>query len=300
MPELLYAMATERAYEPLWPQIEARLGPEAGKAVDRFAAGRLEDYARSPEDPHLIRDVIRAFILLGRYAEAAEIAAPVPVKEGMSEDAVVSVRYHGQALAALGRRGEGIERLRAFAALDLAKTPDAASGLIGLAEMLDEDGRAEQALAVARAALAKSGEVLSPWGMAWLKRTEACALGALGRTAEAREAGDGLKAFAKQNQPAVVEGLLCLGRDDEAASIAVAALATSEGASTIADQFQPDGAIWAPAQSRLRALWTPFLARPDVKKAFDRRARILPRSLWPARQPRPIPRQPSAAPGPVA
>lgn len=300
MPELLYAMATERLYEPLWPRIEARLGAQTGKAVDRFAAARLDDFARSPDDPHFIREAIRAFILLGRYAEAAEIADRIAVKEGMSEDAVVGVRYQGQALAALGRRDKAIARLRAFAALDLEKTPEAASALIGLAEMLDEEGQAEQALGVARATLARAGEVLSPWGRAWLKRTEACALHALDRSAEAGVAADALKTSAGQNQAAAIEGLLCLGRDDEAAAVAVAALATSEGASAIADQFQPDGAIWAPAQSRLRALWTPFLARPDVNAAFQRRARILPRPLWPAREPRPIPRKPSADPGPVA
>lgn len=300
MPEMLYVMATERHYEPLWPQIEARLGPQAGKAIDRFAAQRLADYGRNPGDPHLTREAIRAFVLLGRYPEAAEIAAQVPIIDGMGEDEVVSVRYHAQALAALGRRGEAANRLRAFTGLDLAKTPEAASGLVGLAETLDEDGQAEQALAAARAALARGGEVLSPWGKVWLKRTEACALGALGRTAEARAAGDGLKRDAAQNQAAAIEGLLCLGRDDEAAAIALSAFATTEGAGAIIDQFQPDGAIWAPAQSRLRALWAPFLERADVKKAFDRRARILPRSLWPAQEPRPIPRTPSANSGPVA
>jgi hypothetical protein len=44
-------------------------------------------------------------------------------------------------------------------------------------------------------------------------------------------------------------------------------------------------------------LWAPLLARPDVKAAFDKSARILPQSLWPAKEPRPIPRTTPAAPG---
>lgn len=300
MPELLYAMATERVYEPLWPAIEARLGPQAAKAVDRFAAARLDDFARTPDDRLAARGAIRSFMLLGRYTDAAEIAERIPVAEGMGEDEVAAVRYHAQALAALGRQREAIERLRAFRTLDLAKTPEATSGLVSLAEMLDEAGRPEEGLAVARDTLARGDDALSDWGKAWLRRTEACSLGALGRTAEAKAAGDALKAAAARNQPAAIEALLCLKRDDEAAAIAVKAFATSEGASMLADQFQPEGAIWAPADSRLRGLWARFLLRPDIKAAFERRARILPRPLWPARTPRPIPRTSPAEPGTLA
>jgi tetratricopeptide (TPR) repeat protein len=301
MPEILYAMATERRYEPLWPKVEARMGPQSGRAIDRFAADRLDDLTRNPDDPRVMRDAIRAFILLGRYTEAAEMAGRISVAEGMGEDAVASVRYHAQALAALGRRGEAIERMQAFAALDANKTPEAVSGMVALAELLDEDGQSDRALAVARKALADGGDSLSPWGAAWLHRTEACALGAAGRAADARRIGDALKAHASDNQAAAIEGLLCLGRRDEAAAIAIQTLATAEGASAIVDQFQPDEAIWAPAGSRLRALWTPLLARRDVKAAFERRARILPRALWPSREPRPIPRKRSpGASGPTA
>lgn len=301
MPELLSSMATERLYQPLWPAIEARMGPRSAKAVDRFAAGRLEDFARNPDNHRVRRDAVRAFILLGRYAEAIEVAADVPIVDGMDEDMVASVRYQAQALAALGRRVEAVERLRGFARLDPATTSEAAAGLVGLAELLDEDGRPAEALTVARDAMDRAKHALSPWGRGWLARTEACALAALGRDAEARAAGDGLKSAAEANPAAAIEGLLCVKRDDEAAAIAVKAFATSEGAEAIANQFQPDGAIWAPAESRLRALWAAFLERADVKAAFNARARILPAALWPAREARPIPRRRSLDPaGPIA
>jgi len=291
MPELLISMATERHYQPLWPAIEARLGTHGGVAVDRFALSRLEAYSTTPNSERARRDAVRAFILLGRYAEAAEMAAPVSVTEGMSEDAVNIARYHAQVLAAQGNRRGGVALLRPFTGLDFAKTPDAVSGLVGLAEMLDEDGQAEEALSVARTTLARGQNALSPWGTAWLKRTEICALGALGRAAEASRLADALASKASENEAATIEALLCIGRNDEAARIAVATFATSEGASRLTDQFQPDGAIWAPAASRLRALWATFLRRSDVRRAFDRSARILPENLWPTRDARPVPRR---------
>jgi hypothetical protein len=66
-------------------------------------------------------------------------------------------------------------------------------------------------------------------------------------------------------------------------------LATAGGADRIADQFQPSGAIGAPP-SRLREQWQRLLTRPAVKTAFEKSARILPRSLWPSRAERPVPR----------
>lgn len=296
LPEMLFSMATERQYQPLWPAIEERMGPRSGRAVDRFAATQLAAFAATPDDPRVRRDTIRAFVLLGRYADAAELAEAIPIAPAMTEDAVRSVLYQAQSLAALGRRDAAIDRLRPFGTLDPNTAGAGVSGIINLAEMLDEAGRSEEALAVARRALAGEQTPLSPWGRGWLRRTEVCTLSALGHRAEARTAGDAIKAAAKDNEPAAIEAMLCGGRTDEAAALAIAALSTREGASNVADQFQPEGALWVSTQSRLRALWGPLLARGDVKAAFERAARILPQPLWPQHQPRAIPRLPGADP----
>jgi len=289
MPELLVQMATERRYASLWPAIEARLGAHGGDAVDLFARDRLADFARNPEDERATRDAARAFVLLGRYAEAGEVAGKVAVEAGMSEDAAATVRYHSQALAAQGKRGEAIERLRPFSALDPEQTPAAMTGVVALAELLDEDRQETAALAAARDGLARGKSALSPWGTAWLRRTEACALAALGRKEEGGRVGDALLAAPADNQAASIEALLCLGRTEAAAKLAIQTLATAEGTSALADQFQPDGVYWAATPSRLRALWAVLLARPDVRAAFEKTARILPRPLWPLPEPRPIP-----------
>lgn len=291
MPELLASMAMERLYQPLWPAIEARMGPHGGAAIDRFALSRLETFTRTEDDERARRDAIRAFILLGRYPEAIELADKVGIAEGMSEDAASIQRYHAQALTAQGHRDQAVALMRPFTTLDIARTPAAVSGLVSLAELLDEAGQADEALTVARAAQARSGDAISVWGRAWLRRTEVCTLSTLGRAGEADKIADDLIVHAKDNQAATIEALLCAKRGDDAARLAVATLATQEGASVLADQFQPEGALWAPAPSRLRAMWGEFLKRPDVKAAFDKRARILPETLWPQRTPRPIPRR---------
>ncbi|MET0271281.1 MAG: hypothetical protein ABW173_12725 [Sphingomonas sp.] len=289
IPELLVEMATERAYAPLWREVEARMGPAQGEAVDRYAQARLDAFARQPDDAETLRDATRAFGLLGRYEEAHEIAAPVRVADGMDETAVLIVGYDGQVLQAAGKPDAALARLRPFATIDPARTPAAVSGMIALAETLDETGHAQEALTVARTAQIKGREALSPWGRGWLMRTEVCALTTLRQTAEARAAGDRVKAQSGDNPAAAIEGLLCAGRTGDAAVIAVATLGTVEGADRIADQFQPNGAVWLSGNSRLRGLWATLLTRADVRAAFEKRARILPRAFWPSRTPRPIP-----------
>jgi hypothetical protein len=288
-PGALWDMAIERRYAQLWPEIEARLGPAGGLAADRYARDTLAAYAGPTADDGAVRDTVRAFLALGRLDDVAETAAPVTVSVGMSEDRVEIVLGAAQALAAGGDLAGAVKRLQPFATLDLAQTPEAAMALISLAETLDQAARYDEELAVARGALTAKAGYFSPFGLAWLRRSETCALSALHRDAEAKASGDALKATTSDNDAAAIEGLLCAGRDDEAATIAIAALATAEGTDRVADQFQPEGSIYAGAPSRLRALWGRLLARGDVKAAFDKSARILPKPLWPARTPRAVP-----------
>lgn len=298
-PESLFEMAIVRSHAPLWPQLAEQMGPRSGRAVDAFALDRLAAFTATPDDAAARLGAVRAYMLLGRYAEASETAAGVRVADGMGEDAVAMVRLDAQAQGVTGGRAAAIARLQPFATLDLARTPVAVSGVIALAETLDEGGRPEDALTAARSGLARAQGALSPWGAGWLKRTEVCALAALGKAKEADAAAAALRATAAENQAAAIEASLCAKQDVAAEPLAVATLATAEGAGLIADQFQPEGALWVRTDSRLRALWTAFLKRPAVKSAFDRAARILPEDLWPAETPRAIPRGEGGG-GPVA
>jgi len=289
-PESLFEMAITRVHAPVWRQLEAQMGPQSGSAVDLFARDRLAAFTATPDDLAARHGAVRAFLLLGRYAEASETAESVAVIDGMDEDAVAIVRLDAQAQRMTGGRAAAIARLQPFATLDLARTPVAVSGTIALAEALDEAQRGAEALTTARAALTRGAAALSPWGTGWLQRTEVCALATLGRRAEAGSAAAALRAKASDNPAAAIEASLCAGQGDAAVPVLQAALATEDGPARLADQFQPAGAYWAGSESRLRDYWAAFLKRPAVKAAFERSARILPKSLWPGTEPRPIPR----------
>ncbi len=288
-PPTLWEMAVERRYAALWPEIGKMIGPAGGVAIDGFARTALDAYADAPQDQHATLDATMAFSYLGRYDDVTTIAAATRIAPGMSEQQVDIVLADADAQAASGHRDAALARLRPFASADLSTTPEAAGALISFAEQLEDAGRYDEELGVADAGLGSKAGYFSSYGLAWLRRNRVCALTGLRRSAEARAAGDALKAAAADNQAAAVEGLLCAGRDDEAATIAIAALGTSEGADRLADQFQPDGALLPHAPSHLRGLWGRLLARPDVKAAFERSARILPKPYWPLATPRALP-----------
>lgn len=292
-PALLWQMAIEHRYVALWPDIEAKLGPAGGRAIDHYARTALDAYAAAPQDPQTQLDAAQAFLFLGRFDDVPSVAGSTMIAPHMSEQQVSLVLADAMALAAGGERDRALDRLRPFARVDFKANPQAAGALITLAELLDQSGHYDEELAVAQAGAA----YLSPFGLAWLQRNRVCALTGLGRIAEAKVAGDALKASAKDNQAAAIEGLLCAGRDDEAAAIAISTLATGEGADRLADQFQPDGALLPHPPSRLRGLWMRLLGRADVRAAFDRAARILPKPYWPATTPRPLPAPPSDGTG---
>jgi hypothetical protein len=295
-PALLWEMATEHRYATLWPDIERRLGPAGGRAIDRYARAALDAYAVAPQDPQAEVDAAQAFLALGHFEDVSSIAGATVIAPHMTDKQVDLVLADAEALAAAGERDKALDRLRPFARADFKANPQAASALIPLAEMLDQTGRYDEELAIAIQGSAATA-YLSPFGLAWLQRNQVCALTGLGRIADARTAGDALKAASKDNPAAAIEGLLCAGRDGEAAAIAIATLATAEGADALADQFQPDGALLPHSPSRLRALWARLLTRADVKAAFDRAARIMPRAYWPSATPRPLPAPPSGGTG---
>lgn len=288
-PPTLWEMAVERRYAALWPEIEKMIGPAGGTAIDGYARTALDAYASAPQDRHATLDAAMAFAYLGRFDDVTTTAAATKIAPGMSEEQVDTVLADADAQAAAGHRDAALARLRPFATVDLTTTPEAATALIGFAEQLEDAGRYDEELAVADAGLGAKAGYYSGYGLAWLRRNRVCALTGLKRAADAKAAGDALKAAAADNQAAAVEGLLCAGREGEAATIAVAALATSEGADRLADQFQPDGALLPHAPSHLRGLWAKLLTRSDVKAAFERAARILPKSYWPLATPRALP-----------
>jgi len=290
-PEILASMLVDRHYAPIWPTIEARLGPKGETSVDHFAREKLAVYGDTPGAEGALRDAANAMLLLGHYDDVVDMTANISVENGMSREPVQLLLIRARALAILRRNAEAEKLLASFSRLDPRETPEAVTALITYPEFLDETGQSARALVAAREARVRGAGALNDFGLRWLDRTEICALGELGRTVEANQAMDRLKPLADQNHAATIEALLCVHRDAEASALAVKTLDDKDAGTELLYQFQPGASLWASGPSRLRALWTAFLARPEVRTAFERRGRVLPKAYWPDSAPRAIPRR---------
>jgi len=292
-PESLAEMAVDRNFSKLWPAIESLMGPGSGTAVDQFARSRLAIYGQNDRSDLALRDAANAMLLLHRYQDVVDMTDSVQIATGMSREAVYTTLYRARALTVLGRRSDAAKLLSGFLKIDPTATPEVSTALVSYAEFLDEGGQEEEALQAVRATRQGSVPILSDYGMRWIDRTEVCALSALGRTAEANKALDSLALLASQNEPAVIEAMLCARRDAEAAKLTTKAFANEDVSDNLLQQFQPAASTFAPMPSRLRDLWSAFLARPEIKAAFEQHGRILPRIYWPQAKPREIPRRPA-------
>ena len=290
-PNTLSAMLVDRQYAPIWPAVERKLGPAGTLAIDSFAREKLAGYADTPDSRVARRDAAHAMMWLGRPQDVIDLTEGIGIASGMSSDEIDMLVLRARALALLRRNDAASDLLAGFLSLDLRANPEATIALISYAEFLDETGRAAKALEIARAVEVKGQGVFSDFGMRWIERTEVCALSALGRPAEAGVALARLVPNANQNPAAAIEALLCAKRDAEASKLAVEALADRDQGSEILYQFQPPASLWGATSSRLRNLWIAFLARPEIRNAFERRGRILPRDYWPGKEPRDIPRR---------
>lgn len=289
-PDTLYEMAMQRRYAALWPAIEARLGDHGARAVDRFAAEKLDQQANAPGDPRVRRDAVQAYLALNRFDDAGALGRQVPIEEGMGEDDYVAASYGVEALVMSGDREGGLARARALAALAGDTAPIAYNARLNLALMLVELGHHGEALDIARAAMRDGAKFYNDFGIAWLRRAEACALQGLGRVEEARTAADSLEGLANVNPAAAIEGMMCVGRNDRAATLAVATLTDPEKADAIIPRMQPAAAKLASVATPIDAMWARLAAMPMVKTAFEKAGRILPRALWPTPGERAVPR----------
>ena len=257
-PDALWEMAIERRYAALWPDIETRMGPAGGTAIDGYARTALDAYANAPQDAHALLDAARAFLAIS----AASTTSPRPrraatIAPGMSEEQVEIVLADADAQAAAGHRDARAGAAAPVRDADLSTTPEAAGALIGSPSSSTRPAlttRSWRSRTPASAAKARLFLALRP-GLAAAQR----GLRAVRAQASRRRgqgAGDALKAVGggqpgRGDRGAALRRARRRGGDDRRSPRSP----RTEGADRLADQFQPDGALLPHAPSPLRALW---------------------------------------------
>ena len=276
--QFLIALLTRKKYARLWSSIEARV--EDGMRLPLVQAVMSSEnwFQREPNSIAARRTLINAYQNAGRNVDADRTAsafAQTPEEIATIDEAGAwLVNDHGITLLALGRPEASDARMAALAVIDIKKSPWLISMLINRAEFLVRSGRYGQAELLFADLTTHAKQYGSPYAIQLVRRLKACAAHKQG-TSSAAALIDDMIAHTKDARGATAEGLICLGRRDEAAALAVEALSDPDQADGMIDTVLP------PLPSRDPSSWgaAELYTYPGVRAAIDKLVRPLPHRL---------------------
>lgn len=286
-PVVLVRLAIDRRFAPLWPAIEARLGPGADIADAAFVAAAKARFDKAPDSLIARLGYAEALNVASREPEAIKIAdvAKTPAElAALADREVWLVNLHAALLGDAGKIDEALARYAAINATPINGRNALVATIINQALFAESVDRPKEALAAADFA-DQSAASASEYGRLFIAHARACALAQLGQKAAAEAAAAPLIAKPDENADAFMITMICLGRMDAAAASIIKRLADPEDRGEMLFNLQPfliaDHAKLREARQRagMRAL----KARPDVKAAYLKAGRDLPAAVAPPR-----------------
>lgn len=277
--EVIESILTDRRYEPLWPALEARIGPkmEQPRTAALIAAERR--HKAEPHDLMAKRTYFAALVNAGQQAEADAFArrfatTPDEVRQ-LTEMGGWFVNDHARMLFKSGRLAEADARFESLRELDIAKAPWLISMIINRGTGNAFRGQTAKAKAQLEEAAALAAIHGSPYAQQLVDSGRICVAAADGDATVAPALLPQVLERAEKGPIPTIEALLCAGRRDEAAQRVIALLADEERREqAIAELNQPvvtPGSTYAYPGAVAQ-----LLERPDVRAAFDKVARPLP------------------------
>ena len=274
-PHVLMAVAQDRRFAPLWPDMEAAGRFDWRKVLETALAKAVEQSSREPANLKRVAYHIDHLRSLGRWDEAIAVGAPVVARLQAGEafdDVELSgpmlVTIQAAALSETGRFDEA-DALLAKGVTEERLTQNLARGALQL--VLDRPAE------VLRTVDAADASIASPFGQMWLDELRVCAHHQLGDEAAARKALDKLRKAWRDNPSALSGALLCLGREDEAAELMIRRLRDpalrGDALEAFRDARPPP--VVTPRNAALDARRRALVARPDVTAVLQQYGRAL-------------------------
>lgn len=286
-PVVLIHLGIDKRFAPLWPLIEARLGPAADTADAAYVAATKARFDKAPDSLVARLGYASALNIASREAEAITIAdvAKTPAElAALSERELGLVDLHATLLGDTGRIDEALARFAALNASPIEGHPGLINTIIDQALFAVSVGRPKAALAAADFADTKAG-FANDYGKLYIAQARACALAQLGRADDAAAAAAALLAAPATNDAAYLDAMICLGKLDAAAAAIVRRLGNPETRATMLFALQPFLIADHPKLRGAdeRAALRTLKGRADVKAAFLKAGRDLPAAVAPPR-----------------
>jgi hypothetical protein len=276
--QYLVTLLTRRKFAALWPSIESRVDEGMRLPLVQAVFSAENWMKREPDSLMARRTLINAYQNSGRLADADRTAAGFATTPeeiaGIDESGGWLINDHAFTLLAMNKPEASDARFASLAAIDIKQAPWLISMLINRVELLVQSGRMDQAEPLLVQLKSQAQQFGSPYAIQLVRRMAAC----IAHRKEKPDAETLIKdmvAHAKDARSATVEGLLCVGRRDDAAALVVAALNDPDEADGMIDTLRPPLPLRDPSKWGAPEL----LAYPAVRAAVDEVARPLPARL---------------------
>lgn len=278
-------LLTNRTYEQLWPQIEARAGANLEAVGAANVAETRNRLTLAPSDRDRFSAAAHALHYNGDFAEAVALAQRwrerkergIEIEEGDGW----ALNIEAYASDSLGQTERADAVFDELAALDPEEHPWVVNFVINRGSRLIGYGRWEEGLEAAALARTVAEDYGSTYAKLIIAKDHACALAALGRADEAADELVFLRENRVESAHLAAQGLLCHGLRVEAAALLAEALGDSATRSAAIEALQREEADLFYTKSILpppRALMEEF---PELAAAYAQQARDLPEEFIP-------------------
>lgn len=281
--DVLEMLLTDRRMAPLWPDVEARVGPHMAAATEVAVRQAEAAYA---EDENVVRarlNLMGAYIAAGRLADAdrigAEFAASPETMRAIDEDGGWTIDRHASVLRGMKRRAEADARYAAMRVQPVEAATWLINMIINRAETVVRDGDYAKGAPLVEEGARLADAYGNPYARQLLRRLKVCIAAGAGQSLDPV-----LAPFREHEADAAMasaEGYLCAGRREDAVRLVLAELTNPDTVTSAIAALQPEAAVREPDPSVWRKGLNGLLADTRVASAFDKVGRVLPVSYWP-------------------
>ena len=287
LPEPYVTFLSYRDYEAAWPRVEAYVGDHMVNVSANFEAWARKNLAENATDSDARSTFAEALYFAGRYEELLELTLAEVDAESVRdirEGDAWAIGMQVRALDALGRRQEADELMDRLATIPVRQHPWVVNFLINRAARLLGQGRWQEALDAADKAERAVERYGSPYAEILLGQYRACAFAGLGRMADSEAASNILVGNFADAPEVAAYGMLCAGREREAARLLTNHLTdylTARLARRVQDERFDMEYVPQATPSGMPDFTAFLLAAPSLRDAIQREVRVLPDRLIP-------------------
>lgn len=285
----VYPLLIDRRYEPLWPEIDKRVGPHMGRVAEDFVRFSKKELADEPDNRWAFGDVVRSLVVAGRNREAISIYQTLPKdSESVSHYQPGDAWATNAAAVAFDRTGRRAEADQAYDLLTQV-SPEANPWIFSLWNIrtgrLADQGRWQAAMAAGKEHLAAAERFGDYYAQTFAAVNLACIAPHLADTpADPAIVRANAILMRSRNKLPIIAAVaaFCQGDKVSARTLTLAALENEDTRGLALLNLQPWGASKLPVRAKgaVADLGDWVRSDPDLLTAFNRYGRFIPPELY--------------------